>query len=197
MPTSLAYVDNRHPPGPWVTNLSGCYARKRGTEKQCGAPPIRGTHVCKVHGGMAPQVRERGQERIAQARAASFLSTQDYGPVDDPLGELLKLADEAIVAKDYFKSQIESLRYQGNTGEQLRAEVALWERAMDRCDKILSNIVRLGIQECVTRVKEAEMVLLGQALDRILDRLQLTPAQRAMSEAIVVEELEAISAPKA
>lgn len=158
---------------------------------------MAGLHVCRMHGGGAPQVKARGLERVAQARAANFLSGQEYGPVEDPLGELLKLADEAIVAKEYFRSQIEELRYKGNTGEQLRAEVALWERAMDRCEKVLSTIVRLGIQERVTRVKEAEMVLLGQALDRILDRLELTPTQRAMSEAIVVEELEAISAPQA
>lgn len=39
---------------------------KRG--KPCGAWAVRGTAVCKVHGGMAPQVRRKGAERQAAAQ---------------------------------------------------------------------------------------------------------------------------------
>lgn len=39
---------------------------KRG--KPCGAWAVRGTAVCKVHGGMAPQVRRKAAERQAAAQ---------------------------------------------------------------------------------------------------------------------------------
>jgi hypothetical protein len=148
-----------------------------------------------MHGGFAPQVRAAARRRVEQLRASAYISREGYPPLDDPLTALQDLGGEAWAMKDFFNAQIEELRYSGQTGEQMRAEVVLYTQAVDRCLKVGETLLRLGIAERVTRVKEAEAVLFGQALDRILDRLDLTPDQQARADAIVVEEIEAISSP--
>ena len=54
-------------------------------------------------------------------------------------------------------------------GEQLRAEVAVLERAMDRCGKLLTDLARLNIEERLAAVREATARMLEQALDVALE----------------------------
>jgi hypothetical protein len=127
----------------------------------------------------------------------NWLKQQGYTKVDDPVEALSQLAGEVWAAKDFFASQIEQLRYDHRSGEQLRAEVALYERALDRCIKVLEVMARLGISERRTRVAEAQAIMLAGVIDRVLDRLDLDEAQRMLALEIVPEELLAITAPEA
>jgi hypothetical protein len=43
-----------------------CKARRRNGEP-CKNPPMNGSSVCRMHGGAAPQVRRRAQQRILEA----------------------------------------------------------------------------------------------------------------------------------
>ena len=54
---------------------AGQCAARRQDGNPCGMAPIRGAAVCKMHGGAAPQVRRKAQERLALAAedAASVL----------------------------------------------------------------------------------------------------------------------------
>ncbi|BCO99310.1 hypothetical protein MINTM018_20800 [Mycobacterium intracellulare] len=75
---------------------------KRG--KPCGAWAVRGTAVCKVHGGMAPQVRRKAAERqaaaqdevlrsLAKAMEANGVTARTAGDgLPAPWGERLKAA---------------------------------------------------------------------------------------------------------
>lgn len=179
-----------------VTNPAKCWAIAKRTGLQCEKDPYLAQNVCRMHGGPAPSAKMKAQERIAQFRAQSFLSTLSYEPLEDPYAELLRVASEAVAAKDYFKTQIDSLRYKSNTGEQLRAEVALWERAMDRCDKVLGNIVRLGIADRLTRVKEEQAVQVIALIQRVIDQLDLSPAQKVVAGQVIPRELRALETPK-
>jgi len=105
----------------------------------------------------------------------------------------MDLAAEVWASKEYFKSKIESLRYEHHAGEQLRAEVALYERALDRCMKVLGEITRLGISERRARIQEAQAVLIVQAFQRVLDRLELSPQQKIVATQVVPQELRALS----
>jgi hypothetical protein len=42
-----------------------CTAKSKQKGVQCRQPAIRGGNVCRVHGGSAPQVRKKAEERIA------------------------------------------------------------------------------------------------------------------------------------
>jgi len=90
----------------------------------------------------------------------------------------------------------DEIRYEHRAGEQLRAEIALWERSAERCLKMYSEIVRLGIAERQIRIREAEIILMAEAIRNILKRLNLSPQQKTLAGQVVAEELRAIEAPK-
>ncbi|MFI5684654.1 hypothetical protein [Streptomyces sp. NPDC051636] len=89
-----------------------------------------------------------------------MLAELDVDPVGDPLAGLLKLAGQVLAWQEATASlvnSLESVRYRAANGaEQLRAEVALYERAMDRAANVLSAIARLGIEERLARVTEQQ-----------------------------------------
>lgn len=167
---------------------------------------MRGTNVCDYHGGKAPQVQRAAIRRISEKRAREkaerWLAKQGFEQITDPIGELLTLASEATAYRERFRINMEKLleadevRYDHRAGEQLRAEIALWERSADRCLKVYSEIMRLNIAERQVRIREAEVVLLGKAIRNVLRRLELNPTQKAVAGQIVAEELRAIEAPR-
>jgi hypothetical protein len=52
--------------------------------------------------------------------------------------------------------ELDSLRYETEFGEQLRSEVALFERAPDRCEPVLVAMARLNLDERLIRISEAQ-----------------------------------------
>lgn len=151
----------------------------------------RGITVCHYHGAPLPQVQAAAERRTPEAKARAYLEKNGYEPLTDPVKVLADLAGEAVAMKDYFRSQIDQLRYEHRAGEQLRAEVALYERAMDRCVKVLTDIMRLGIAERRARIEEAQAVMMLQIFNTVLGRMDLPAQKRALAMQIIQEELTA------
>lgn len=179
---------------------------KDGSGKRCGRYADSGTNVCHTHGAAAPQVRQKAAQRLSEARqraeAQRFLNKQGIPDIDDPLDELMRLASEATAYREVYRSMMDQLlmadevRYEHRAGEQLRAEIALWERSAERCLKIYETITRLGIAERQTRIREAELILIAEGIREILRRLELSPEQRKLSIRVVPEVLRELEAPK-
>jgi len=177
-----------------------------GPQRRCKRPAINGGNVCSTHGGSARHVRSAADRRLTEARqkamAARFLKQQGIPDIEDPLDELMKLASEATAYREVYRKMMDQLlmqdavRYQGQAGEQLRAEIALWERSAERCLKIYETITRLGLSERQTRVKEAELVLIAGGIREILRRLNLNPEQKKAAITIVPEVIRSLEAPK-
>jgi len=82
-------------------------------------------------------------------------------------------------------NELESLRYETEFGEQLRSEVALLERAMDRCERVLVAMARLNIDERPTRVSEAQGKLVVEVAPGAFADIGLNPElQEAVRPAI-------------
>jgi hypothetical protein len=96
----------------------------------------------------------------ARQQAGAELAALDVAPVGDPLAQLALLAGQAVAWKDAMAGRVNhlaGLRYEGTgAGEQLRAEVALWERALDRCERVLVAMAKLNIDERLAKINEAE-----------------------------------------
>jgi hypothetical protein len=161
----------------------------------CGNPPVRGANVCRMHGGAAPQVKAKAQERVAEGEAQRTLAAlaEVLGPVEpvlNPLLELSRIAGEALRWKQVIAgrvAELEELRYKGMGGEQVRAEIALFERALDRCSLVLSNIVRLNIDERLATITERQGHTIAAVISTVLEKLDLGDKAGQVRELVAVE----------
>lgn len=148
-----------------------------------------------MHGGSAPQVKAKAQERVAEEEARRTLGklSRVLGPaepVQNPLLELSKIAGEALRWKQVIAervAELEQLRYQGAGGEQVRAEIALFERALDRCSTVLANIVRLNIDERLATITDRQGHTIAAVISTVLERLDLGEQASQVRELVAVE----------
>jgi hypothetical protein len=192
-------VTPRHPSTPDNTpnpsKATRCAARRSRDGQPCRRWAIPGLRVCASHGGSAPQARAAAARRVAEAKAAAVLNTWSSEPVADPLGELQRLAGEVVGWKNLLAGRVAELtqmRYEGRAGEQLRAEVALFERALDRCERVLSSMARLNIDERLAVVSETQGRALARVVDAVLADLELGPAEARRARESAARHLRAI-----
>lgn len=189
-------MQSLRPDGPHALR---CGATTRSGEP-CKSWAMQGQSRCRMHGGSSPQARRKADERQA-VRAAladidATLAHEGFGQVEDPLAELGQLVAEASAFKRALAARVNALQSvsysaPGAGTEQLRAELGLYERAMDRTARFLEVMIRSGFDERRIRVTEAQGQLLVGCIRRVLDRLELNDAQRALVVTVVPEELRA------
>ncbi|MGV9707457.1 HGGxSTG domain-containing protein [Streptomyces sp. NPDC003483] len=174
-----------------------CGARCR-DGSPCDNSPMRGGERCRMHGGASPRARAAAERRQVEGQARSLLAELGVIPVADPLAQLLQLAGEVLAwqkATSELVNQLDHIRYQGGSGEQLRAEVALYERAMDRAVSVLAAVARLNIDERLAAVseKQAEAVIgaieAGLAAVGVTGDQVLTAKRAAARHLRLVEEV--------
>jgi hypothetical protein len=156
-----------------------------GAQKRQGAPGDTCTlvagfgtdHVgigrCKFHGGNTRNQRVAARTELADLEARQVLATLEVTPVGDPFAALSRLAGQVVAWQEAISSIVNQLgdriRYEGASGsEQLRAEIALYERAMDRTGQILGLIAKLNIEDRMARVTERQADALVSALEAAL-----------------------------
>jgi hypothetical protein len=77
------------------------------------------------------------------------------------------------------------MRYRDTSGEQLRAEVGLYERAMDRLGKFLTDYARLDIDNRLAAITTSQADRVIDAIDAALaaagihDKTQIQAAKKA------------------
>ena len=117
--------------------------------------------------------------------------------IDNPLEELATLVSEVLLYKDFCAQQVAKLRgdhrYEGRSGEQLRAEVALYERSLDRAGKLLIEWSRLNIDERLSRIEEAKAAMILEVIRRTLLSAELSDEQRLRAEETAIKELRALA----
>ena len=153
---------------------------KRKDGQPCGGAAMRGIDKCRMHAG-----RRAAAVRL-QADAARQLARLDLPPVEDPLSELARVCGQVLGWKDMLAEKVNaltSLRYENEAGgEQLRAEVALWERALDRCERFLTAMARLNIDERLARISEERA---GAIIDMLTAALERAGAAPELSDAVL------------
>lgn len=166
-----------------------CTATARSGER-CRKAPARGARVCRMHGGAAPQVKARSAVRAAEAQAQQVLRREQVVPVVDPLTALSELAGEVVALKDYFRQRLDGLaaeawRYQAGAGEQLRAEVALYERALDRTARLLGDMARLNLDERLARLTEAQGLQIVAVVRASLLEVGVDPGSEVVQQVVM------------
>lgn len=176
-----------------------CGAKKRQGEGNCTRPAgwgtdHPGTGRCKLHGGGT--VSHRTAAITEQAKR--LLYKHDATPVADPLEALQRLAGRALALEETIGgivNDLRSYRYETETGgEQLRAEVAILERAMDRAGRLLVDIAKLNIEERLAKVTEKQAQMAMDALASALRDMGLSAEQQREARQRVAGHLRLVPA---
>ena len=97
-------------------------------------------------------------------------------------------------------NELGSLRYESKTGggEQLRAEVAVLERAMDRCGRLIVDLAKLNIDERIVqinaRVTEEQVRLVFKVVMGALADIGLGPELQEAARMAIARRLKAHAA---
>jgi len=93
-----------------------------------------------------------------------MLERENLVPVDNPLQQLQLLAAEMIQYKDLLADRVEMLRsltYEDMSGRQdIRALLSAYERALQTSQRAMVDMARLGIEERLVRLSEAQAELI-------------------------------------
>lgn len=148
------------------TPYCGAKTRKEGNPP-CKKRALIGQKRCRNHGGKNATSARRRAEAIAEHKLKGIIGRLDITPVDDPLTALKRLAGEALAWKEKLAEMVgdlEQIRYSTENAEQIRGEIALFERAMDRCASTLGLIAKLNIDERLAAISEQQAQMLSNAL---------------------------------
>jgi len=169
---------------------SRCGAKTR-TGGKCTQRPLAGQVRCRMHGGKIPNALKRGAERVLEAKVRKLVPDH-VAPMANPLLSLLTVAAEAEAFKDALRSLVgdlgDRIRYSGaEGGEQLRAEVVVYERALDRVGRMCVDIAKLGLEERLVRQQEALGAGLITVLTAALAELGQDPAEERVRSVVAAQ----------
>lgn len=169
--------------------------------------PLRGTDpaLCRMHLGRKATVVKA--EVVAKERAESLFASQQaearrHGIADlvDPVGALHELADEAWRWKQVCQSlvsELKTVRYQAGAGEQLRGEITLYERSMDRAAAVLVSLMKVADTERLTALRQQQAerasIAISAAVSELGD-LYGFDAQADAVKTVVMAHLRAVTA---
>ena len=185
--------------------------------KPCGKNPRAGLTVCPTHGGNTKAAIAAGKRRVteqaAAAEAARFATRRDIHPAD----ALLELVQWTAGEVDYWRGKVDQLdddelagnlvtktevgEEKGYTTDITTKEAAehiyirMLAKASDRLATYAAAALRAGVEERRVRLAESQGQLVAAVIRRILDALNLTPAQAELVPTIVPRELRALAAP--
>ena len=194
-----------------------CAGHRKTDGKPCARLPHPGSTVCVKHGGGAPQVRRAAAARLDKANAlkeaAMFVQSRDI----DPITALLETVQFTAGEVDYWRAKVADLDEDdvagmGVTKTEVGEEkgqptnlvtreatehlyVRLLHEATDRLAKYASLALRAGCEERRVRLAEQQGAMVAIAVRRILDALDLSPAQQELIPTVVPRELRALANP--
>ena len=149
---------------------------------------------CKRHLGNTPTHEAAALREQATRELRRLLP--DASPVANPLLALQQLAGRVTAWLDLLESKVADMgewRYQDDKGaEQLRSEVALFERAMTECRQVLTACGRLSIDERLAAIDEQVAGAVVAVIMGTLADLKLDAPVHAQAIEIVERRLQAL-----
>jgi hypothetical protein len=177
-----------------------CTATSKRSGERCKRYPTPGATVCRFHGGKAPQVKGRALERLESTRARSLLARLgEPEPIGHPVAELLAVAAELKAWQRILRERVAELVSFSTSDvmhiERERAVVTLYERSLDRTERILVDMMKLDLAERMARITKEQGRTIAELLKRIIDddELALDEHQRAVASTTVARHLRLLS----
>lgn len=129
------------------------------------------------------EIVEDKKREVAKAQASSTI----FDKVADIIEKTSKFADEAEAR--YTSLRPDELRYYDKNGtEQLRSEVAVYERALDRQIRALTQVAKLNIEAQAVNINGVIRELIQQTVMRVFVRMGLSAEQTKQARILLAEE---------
>lgn len=189
------------PSVPPPTDDRRCTATTRSGER-CTQYAIRGGTVCRMHGGGSPKVRRAAARRVALADAEVVVrrSVAARGPLTlpDVYQALLDTAGTVVGWRDLLTERLDELggqlTYQDSVGnERVKADVLLFQKALDQATRTLELIARLDIDSRATALSTRQGDAIADVIEQTLAALHLTPEQEAAAPPLLHRALLALT----
>lgn len=190
----------------WYQGMK-CTAVSRRTGNPCRSYAVKGTTVCRKHGGSAPQIKKAAklnyaryvvQEKVRREVGALAVDVPIESRVTDPLIELQRLTTEAIHFKDVLGKMVNELkdieRITTDGAVQIRAAVQLYGEAMDRTAKFLDMAMKHDIAGKIVQIEAAKVSAISSAISRALASAGLSSEQESTVRNTLAIELHALEA---
>jgi hypothetical protein len=166
-----------------------CGAKRHGSSQRCQLPAGWGTDHpgagrCRKHFGNAPNVKKAAAREQAEDRAREVLARMDVRPVGNPLRALRKLAGQAESWKETCADLVnrltaEEIRYPGSLkGEQLRAEIGMFQDATRLSASLLVSLVKLDLDGQLQALEDRQLDVFAAAFASAVAKAGLSPEQR-------------------
>lgn len=175
-----------------------CGARTHQGGKPCKKPAPEVPHRCDKHGGKSKGVAAKQARARLEDAARKLLVPSDIATNVDPISRLLELAAEADAFRGAVAALVNDLndriRFLDDKGsEQLRAEVVVYERALDRAARLYFDLCKLNLDERLMRIREREAAAMLTALEGGLADAGLTDEQQKAVKGATARHLRAVS----
>lgn len=172
-----------------------CGAFVKARNKACGLPkgwgtPHPGSGHCKWHFG------NTATGKMAAAKEAGLKILKYTEPIDiDPTTALLQEVYRTAGHVAYLDQQI--AKWELDVGEEIPDAQRQWMTVHIIERKHLASVAKLaldaGVQEREVRVAEQQGMILADAIQQILELMQLSPEQKLLVPSVVPPVLRAIS----
>lgn len=156
-----------------------CTGTSRRSGQQCKRYAVVGARVCPMHGGKAPQVRAKAEERITLADRLKS------APMRQPWEVLADTAHIADVLMQDARLEVEQ-------GTFTVASLDKLVTALDRAHRLSTSNVHAGLAERKVRFAENQAEQMHQVFTRVLTGLNLTAEQKALVPQLLKHEIEGV-----
>jgi hypothetical protein len=191
-------------PPPDERRCTGTTKNRANAGERCPNWAMEGQNVCLRHGGGSPQARNKAAAKIEEAKlneqANRLLVKLGAEPCDNPL---TALAERAGVELALFRSlgavvnelyERDELRYMDAKGaEQIRSEVAMFERCSARLDALLGGMAKLKLDDRLVAIEEEKAKIFMDAVQAGLASIGVVGKQAQQAMVVMARKLHAIA----
>ncbi|MEV0584078.1 hypothetical protein [Nonomuraea sp. NPDC050310] len=179
-----------------------CSKVSKRSSLRCHAFAVRGTPVCYNHAGKKTDTLKAQGAALEEALSAwqAEPGRVVVSPADAVMAMLQMAWARLHVYADLLRRQVESagdspagLVMVLESGETVRGLARLDAEERDRAVRYAKAAHDMGIADREIRLAERQGALLAEAINRILDQLELTSAQRALVPTVVPTVLRGIA----
>jgi hypothetical protein len=134
--------------------------------RPCKKWAIAGAVVCTAHGGRTPNIKKAAAMKLAEEHVRREIqSLRDVAPLTslgDIYDDLLEVAGVCRAWRLVLQDRVSYLTNlhtaeTEHTGEQVRADVLLFERALERSAKVGEMLARLNLDERRQAIDELDL----------------------------------------